>query len=269
MTTVGYGDKTPKSIPGRIFSIIWIITGITTFSFVTAVLSSEIHAVSSKDPSVMRGYKVGVLQGHTHDTMLVAHHGGVIVPVNGNITSGVKNLVEMMRAGSIDGFVFDKYEMLLVVQNFAQNPRMKPQLDHLREETILTEMERIQDLNYGILVKDEEDYEFFSEFLTSNRDVINSCTTMFINAYSRNVSMHHERESIFSIEGDVFWPSFLSCTFSIAILFTCGAVYELKKKYSRRKDTKGGYSVEPPAINVYSSPCIQWPYRTQHITSLY
>ena len=247
MTTVGYGDKTPKSIPGRLFSIIWIIMGITTFSFVTAVLSSEIHNVSFKDTSEMHGYKVGVLRGHLYDAMLIAKHGGILVPVDSqNITTGVKTLVNKLRAGSIDGFVTDKYEMILLFQTFGNDPYFKPQVDYLKEETILTEMERIQELNYGILVKDNKDYEFFYEFLTSNRDIINSCSTMFVNNYSRNVSVLHKRESIFSINGDIFWPSFVSCSLSIAVVLICGTVYELKKKYIRQKDAD---SVESVAIS--------------------
>ena len=31
MTTVGYGDKTPRSFPARIFSVFWILVGITMF----------------------------------------------------------------------------------------------------------------------------------------------------------------------------------------------------------------------------------------------
>ena len=32
MTTVGYGDKAPKRIPGRLFAVVWILVGITITS---------------------------------------------------------------------------------------------------------------------------------------------------------------------------------------------------------------------------------------------
>uniref|UniRef100_A0A7M5WT19 Potassium channel domain-containing protein n=2 Tax=Clytia hemisphaerica TaxID=252671 RepID=A0A7M5WT19_9CNID len=40
MTTVGYGDKTPKSIPARLIAVVWILFGITLFNMYTASLTS-------------------------------------------------------------------------------------------------------------------------------------------------------------------------------------------------------------------------------------
>lgn len=43
MTTVGYGDKTPRSIPGRLFAVVWILMGITLFGILTGLLTSAIQ----------------------------------------------------------------------------------------------------------------------------------------------------------------------------------------------------------------------------------
>lgn len=59
MTTVGYGDKCPKSVAGRLLTIVWIFIGITTFSLVTAMLSSEITKVNHKHPPEISEAKVG------------------------------------------------------------------------------------------------------------------------------------------------------------------------------------------------------------------
>ena len=53
MTTVGYGDKTPRSVAGRMFSVLWILAGIIVFNTlageITSVnkLQSSIHAPQS------------------------------------------------------------------------------------------------------------------------------------------------------------------------------------------------------------------------------
>ena len=75
MTTVGYGDKTPKSVQARIFSIIWIIIGIATFSLITAALTSVIVAMNSAPPPTMEDANVGVLNNHLYESILVANQG--------------------------------------------------------------------------------------------------------------------------------------------------------------------------------------------------
>lgn len=42
VTTVGYGDKTPKGVPGRIFGLIWIFAGYFAFSYFTATVTSTV-----------------------------------------------------------------------------------------------------------------------------------------------------------------------------------------------------------------------------------
>ena len=77
MTTVGYGDKAPKSTQARIFAIIWIIIGIATFSLITATLTSVIVALNSTPPPTMEDANVGVIHHHLHESILVANQGKI------------------------------------------------------------------------------------------------------------------------------------------------------------------------------------------------
>ena len=91
MTTVGYGDKVPKSTLARLFSVIWIIIGITIFSLLTAMLTTEIHAGNSQPRSKMTDVTVGVIRYHLYETVLVANLGGVLINVDRvNITDGIQ-----------------------------------------------------------------------------------------------------------------------------------------------------------------------------------
>ena len=76
MTTVGYGDKTPKHCITRIFSILWILIGLTIISMVTASLTNIIM-VADRGPDIeMNGKIVGTLSDRRYDAAMVAKYGG-------------------------------------------------------------------------------------------------------------------------------------------------------------------------------------------------
>ena len=78
MTTVGYGDKATKSKLGRLFSVIWILIGITIFSLLTASLTNIITEANKEETPMMLGQSVGVLKGRTYDAELVTKNGGIL-----------------------------------------------------------------------------------------------------------------------------------------------------------------------------------------------
>ena len=45
MTTVGYGDRSPKSRFGKMFAVFWILCGITIMSLLTAAITTAIATV--------------------------------------------------------------------------------------------------------------------------------------------------------------------------------------------------------------------------------
>lgn len=56
---IRYGDKSPKSIVARIFSIIWIMLGLISMAIFTANVTSALTAVSLElTPSSLNGVKV-------------------------------------------------------------------------------------------------------------------------------------------------------------------------------------------------------------------
>ena len=83
MTTVGYGDKSPKSPPGRLFAMLWILIGLTVVSIYIAVLTTEIMnrgplSQEGNDLDDLTGSRVGVLKGGLGDMLMVNQHGGML-----------------------------------------------------------------------------------------------------------------------------------------------------------------------------------------------
>ncbi|XP_066018878.1 uncharacterized protein [Pocillopora verrucosa] len=72
LTTVGYGDKIPGSIPGRLFSIIWILVGAILLSLFTAMVTNAMNtALDGSKCKDISGKEVGVFIKNT-DTKIVA-----------------------------------------------------------------------------------------------------------------------------------------------------------------------------------------------------
>lgn len=61
-TTVGYGDRAPRSIPARIFGLTWMLLGIILMSIFTATLVSAIQA-EDKVGTDIKGTKIAVVSG--------------------------------------------------------------------------------------------------------------------------------------------------------------------------------------------------------------
>lgn len=77
MTTVGYGDKSPKTPVGRVVTLAWMFTGLIMIASFTAQLTSTLTLSASKQkingPKDLTGVRVGVMAGTTADTYASEH----------------------------------------------------------------------------------------------------------------------------------------------------------------------------------------------------
>ena len=105
MTTVGYGDKSPRTLGGRIIGFIWMFTAIIVISFFTASIASSL-TVGQLDSRVsdrqdLPQARVGVLEGAAAvgflETDGIAARGYASVPEG----------LDALAAGEIDAFVHD------------------------------------------------------------------------------------------------------------------------------------------------------------------
>lgn len=103
MTTVGYGDKTPRTAPGRILAFVWMFIGVFIVGIFTATLASSI-AISRTQTSITRvsdlaPYRNGVVDGSLAQRLLVS--AGIRAQTFNSIEEGL----EALKAGSITAFV--------------------------------------------------------------------------------------------------------------------------------------------------------------------
>jgi len=232
MTTVGYGDKVPKSYPGRLFTMVWILVGMTTFSFLTAMMSSELTKINSLPPPTISGAKVGALRHRVYDALFIANHGGILIDINAGNSSnlGVHHLIKKLKNKEIDGFVVDRYTLFMLFGFAKRLDTYKRDADFIKEETLQTEISYTgEKLSYGALVKTADDYEFLSDFVTDNTNVMTTCNNLMVNNFSNyeiKNSMHRMDNLLFSESGEIFWSIFISVSACVGMIVCFGLIYE-------------------------------------------
>ncbi len=128
MTTVGYGDKTPKTIAGRLISIFWMFAAMIVLSSITASMTSKINydplSMEIESPEDLKNIdRIGTISYSSSEDYLVSHK---IRPhkTYDNVLKGLKELAE----DKIDVFVYDKSVMqyMLNEHNLKEELRILP-----------------------------------------------------------------------------------------------------------------------------------------------
>jgi ABC-type amino acid transport substrate-binding protein len=105
MTTVGYGDKAPVTLIGRMLALAWMFTAIIVFSFFTASITSTLTvkqlASSIRGADDLPGKRVASMGGSTSATYL--ERRGIAF----RSVATVKEGIEAVAAGDVDAMVYD------------------------------------------------------------------------------------------------------------------------------------------------------------------
>jgi polar amino acid transport system substrate-binding protein len=111
MSTVGYGDKRPKKVSGRIIAAIWMFIGIIWFAGLTATLTSALTVDSIRHGEIMDltdlyGKKVAVIEDTTSEDFLHYHNVEVV------LTSSFDELLSTLKEGRSSAIVYDAPPLL-------------------------------------------------------------------------------------------------------------------------------------------------------------
>ena len=228
MTTVGYGDKSPKFFISRLWSIIWILVGITICSIFTASLTNEITSASNAPDPTMHGKTIGVLKYRTFDAYFVAKHGGRIKETKGlSEDENIREIKKMLSSGSVDGIFMDKYTYMHAYAKLKNSNPSSPAGEFFLKETYRTKVTfEGETMAYGILVREEEDYNFFEEYIWNNQIVYETCALLHLNEEDGRAEDVHD---IFSTEDKdgLFFGFLYVCVGIIAGILLVGSVFEI------------------------------------------
>ncbi len=125
MTTVGYGDKSPTTLGGRLLGIIWMFAGIIVISSFTAAITSALTVTQLE--SKVRGMEdlprvsVGSVQGTTSEASLRDMH------IRSRVYETPLEGLQALSRGEIDAMVYDAPILrYLINQDFRGALEMLP-----------------------------------------------------------------------------------------------------------------------------------------------
>lgn len=158
MTTVGYGDKSPRTLGGRIIGFLWMFTAIIVISFFTASIASSLTVTQLDSrvngPSDLPNARVGVLQqSATQDYM---ESEGIRAQRFETLSDGL----DAVNEGVLDAFVHDAPIIGYMVQQ-----------SYLNEVRMLSNT--FNDQYYGVVLQSDRSY----------RNRINQIILEYINSY--------------------------------------------------------------------------------------
>jgi len=118
MTTVGYGDKAPKTITGRVISVAWMFIAIILISSFTATIASTmtvstLEARLDNFTDVKTMGRIGTVQFSGSSDYLENED----IPVTLKYTNA-RNGLEALSSGDIDVFIYDKSVLDYMVEEF-------------------------------------------------------------------------------------------------------------------------------------------------------
>ncbi|XP_028417432.1 uncharacterized protein LOC114541817 [Dendronephthya gigantea] len=103
MTTVGYGDRSPVTVPGRLFALAWILMGLVIISIVTGGIVTSITSVLVVQEDKIYGAQVGAIVNSAEYSKAVRQNADV-VPYN-----NMEDLINAMHNKKVSGALLDMY----------------------------------------------------------------------------------------------------------------------------------------------------------------
>eukprot|EP00111_Clytia_hemisphaerica_P003707 TCONS_00010636-protein len=159
MTTVGYGDKSPRSVVARVFAIVWIAIGITMFSMYTASLTSALtNAVMASHEVVLYQKKIAVLNTTTIGQIATIKTNGIPIQFD-----NVGQINKALAKNKVDAIALDEnianYYMEHLVEDAEEGQKF----------SLYKRME-MSGSSYGAMAYQSNVTEFLNSFFHSNDD---------------------------------------------------------------------------------------------------
>jgi len=231
MTTVGYGDKAPKSVVARIFSIIWILLGLIIMAIFMANITSALTAASLQlEPTDLVGVKVAVLANSTE------YQHALEEDAKPTEYSRIDDVIQAVKSKEVDGMLLDCF----TASYYQSRGKLK---------SLITVKKLELQRDTGVLFS--QDAEELAECLNFHRSNILKSVQTFTATYQLTEQKPPRNVNLFD-ESSPFIKEFMYVSFGIlAGLFLIGTLWDI---LIRKKGRIKQYIVSGAAFNEGMTP---------------
>lgn len=126
MTTVGYGDKTPQTLVGRLIAFLWMMAGVLIIAGFTAAVASTQTQTSNAQlmairPQDLHHMRVGVVTDSSAEKVLKKHN------IKNTDFKSSEDALEALTNGKLDAVVDDRMVIAYYLQNgYGNKVRLLP-----------------------------------------------------------------------------------------------------------------------------------------------
>lgn len=222
MTTVGYGDRFPLSIGGRLFAVVWILVGICVCSIFTASLTSSLTTLSLETKLNLPGSKVVVLLDSIESITGFRNQAHL------KRVGTTRELHEELESGRVQGALMDAYSLVYFKENY---PTSKLKVQEVIQQ---------DKLEYGVRVKNMELGNCFLEKrYTMESTLYELAESTLLQPLSSSLDNEDKDErNLFDPKGILFFPMLFTCLGVTAVLVVFGVAWDLCRRFRCRNTRK-------------------------------
>ncbi|CAH3119761.1 unnamed protein product [Pocillopora meandrina] len=225
VTTVGYGDKVPKSIPARLFSTLWILIGMIFMTIFSAHITSSLTALSlDLEPTSLAGVKVAVLGNGTEYQHALEQNA------HPKVYEKIDEIIKAVKTKEVEGIFLDRYS--------ASYHHSRGELESLISLKSL-------DLSREIGVLFSEDNRELARCLEFYRPNIMMLTQTVTSSYKLMEQKRTRKVNLFDTSSS-FLSVFMYITLGILTgLLMTGTLWQILRNNCKTEINKNIISVEP------------------------
>lgn len=213
MTTVGYGDRSPRGFLARIFAIVWVLIGLVITSIFTGVVTTSLTAITLNTDVKLYGTKIAAVENSTEYRL------GINKNAKMEHYSNLKSIVEPLKARRFKGVLVDTYVAGAMTEFSSSELRVNKILDHNSYYGVVFGQGRLAKKTF------QECFEYF--VLSNQADIFKTVKEKTTPMEEPKESAAVERSSgLFDANSSLFRKAVYTCVGSLLFLTACGLIWD-------------------------------------------